>query len=396
MTTINIPKPLFIFVHGFLGDDSTFQSFPEHLNAYLPDIEIIRYPTFATRGLYKKSVKDFSEWLVDYVMRRQENEGRKERKVVFLAHSMGGLVCVDSLKRLARKGYVKGLEELEHSDEDTEQEDINEDEDLKEDLKEESGYQENLKEPIPNAGLDSSNEDNEDGQGSCTKNEKENGQAAMVNSEHFKPSSILTVIGIMAYDTPFFHLNSDLFSLTSLTRTVAPRLTTLVKAVSIAPRWAKIAFGAGAVIASVTAGDKLMSWSKTVISEHAQFLEPLLKEDMDTRSRRLEKLIIDMNVKFRCFYVRIPPLTAFTPNPYRTFINIPTPFPEILEPYFTPIPSTVDHPVEAHTHMFDSFSNEPNYMSLLDASVHELKRWLNDAKRVELNELEDSMETLEI
>ncbi|KAF8869632.1 hypothetical protein CPB84DRAFT_1914865 [Gymnopilus junonius] len=84
-----------IYIHGFQGNDTTFQSFPKHLQEYLEaripqhvDIKIQSslYPTYKSIKPISNATKNFLEWL----------STQPPGPVILLGHSMGGLLAADA------------------------------------------------------------------------------------------------------------------------------------------------------------------------------------------------------------------------------------------------------------------------------------------------------------
>jgi len=85
---------LVIYVHGFMGNDSSFRSFPAHVHHFLRDalsethvIHTKIYPRYKTYKSIDVARDNFSRWLVPH-------EG-PTTDVVLVGHSMGGLLAAD-------------------------------------------------------------------------------------------------------------------------------------------------------------------------------------------------------------------------------------------------------------------------------------------------------------
>ncbi|RKU47043.1 hypothetical protein DL546_008677 [Coniochaeta pulveracea] len=104
---------LLCFIHGFKGDDDTFQHFPDDLNQTLSSnlggdhIESIVYPKYETKGELAETTAAFLEWLKERVMevRKAHVEtpwppNDRHVGVILIAHSMGGFVAIDTLFRI--------------------------------------------------------------------------------------------------------------------------------------------------------------------------------------------------------------------------------------------------------------------------------------------------------
>ncbi|KAK8001189.1 hypothetical protein PG991_013411, partial [Apiospora marii] len=101
---------LLCFIHGFKGDDDTFQNFPldlkKEVSNKLPDhnVESVVFPKYETRGELKQSTELFLDWLKERVMdvRKEHSEkswppNDRSVGVILVAHSMGGFVAADAL-----------------------------------------------------------------------------------------------------------------------------------------------------------------------------------------------------------------------------------------------------------------------------------------------------------
>lgn len=87
-------KLLCIYVHGFMGNETSFRSFPAHVHnllaVLLSDSHAVHtkiYPRYRSRRNIQVARDDFSKWL-------EPHEG-ENTDVVLLGHSMGGLVCAE-------------------------------------------------------------------------------------------------------------------------------------------------------------------------------------------------------------------------------------------------------------------------------------------------------------
>ncbi|CAJ2507639.1 Uu.00g088250.m01.CDS01 [Anthostomella pinea] len=85
---------LIIYIHGFMGNDSSFQSFPAHVHKYLKlaladthHIHTKIYPKYKTYKAIDVARDNFSKWL--------EPHESPKTDVILVGHSMGGLLAAD-------------------------------------------------------------------------------------------------------------------------------------------------------------------------------------------------------------------------------------------------------------------------------------------------------------
>jgi len=98
---------LVVFIHGFMGSDSTFGLFPQCLKEVLSEsidsavTECIIYPKYDTEDEMADIVLEFTEWLKLFVLGREaanrDRGGTGKARVVLCGHSEGGLVAADAL-----------------------------------------------------------------------------------------------------------------------------------------------------------------------------------------------------------------------------------------------------------------------------------------------------------
>ncbi|RPA96900.1 hypothetical protein L873DRAFT_1810691 [Choiromyces venosus 120613-1] len=110
---------LLCFIHGFKGDDDTFDRFPFDLKALvghaLPQLNIVSvvYPRYETRGDLMACVAKFREWLQTRVIDLEVAAGTQSPTVdpsvrtVLVTHSMGGIVAADTLLSILDDQVVK-------------------------------------------------------------------------------------------------------------------------------------------------------------------------------------------------------------------------------------------------------------------------------------------------
>ncbi|KAI5924811.1 hypothetical protein F4810DRAFT_663461 [Camillea tinctor] len=87
-------KLLIIYIHGFMGNETSFQSFPAHVHKYLKlalsDTHVIHskiYPKYKTYKAIEVARDNFSRWLAPHESHKTD--------VVLVGHSMGGLLAAD-------------------------------------------------------------------------------------------------------------------------------------------------------------------------------------------------------------------------------------------------------------------------------------------------------------
>lgn len=85
---------LLIYVHGFMGNEMSFQSFPAHVHnvcaVTLAETHVVHtkiYPRYRSRKEISVAAESFSKWLSAHESPSTD--------VILLGHSMGGLVCAD-------------------------------------------------------------------------------------------------------------------------------------------------------------------------------------------------------------------------------------------------------------------------------------------------------------
>ncbi|KAF3311971.1 hypothetical protein TWF173_007643 [Orbilia oligospora] len=92
----NLRTLLCVFIHGFVGDETSFRSFPAHFHELLTilvqDTHVVHtkvYPKFKTRDKISIAVENFSQWLSQFTCSTTD--------IVLLGHSMGGLLAADAV-----------------------------------------------------------------------------------------------------------------------------------------------------------------------------------------------------------------------------------------------------------------------------------------------------------
>ncbi|KAI8908486.1 hypothetical protein EDD86DRAFT_18345 [Gorgonomyces haynaldii] len=104
-----MPKILVLFVHGFMGSETSFASFPldtlQMLREFhqIEDLEARVVPRFESKGDITKAVHSLHNWLLMNAT-MPEYEG-----VIIIAHSMGGLIGADALLKLLNQQQAFGI-----------------------------------------------------------------------------------------------------------------------------------------------------------------------------------------------------------------------------------------------------------------------------------------------
>nr|XP_031859184.1 uncharacterized protein CI109_005380 [Kwoniella shandongensis]KAA5526256.1 hypothetical protein CI109_005380 [Kwoniella shandongensis] len=108
---------LLVWVHGFKGNEVTFESFPDRICHLLRSthpslrVESRVFPAYQTRGELTAATLAFVDWLTELVVNLENDHGAGggagKAKVVLMGHSMGGLLIADAARDIAgntRKG----------------------------------------------------------------------------------------------------------------------------------------------------------------------------------------------------------------------------------------------------------------------------------------------------
>ncbi|ORY32635.1 hypothetical protein BCR39DRAFT_523294 [Naematelia encephala] len=103
---------LLVWVHGFKGNEVTFESFPDRLSHLLRQthvslrVESRVFPAYETRGELHAATLAFVDWLTGLVVELENDHGSGggagKAKIVLLGHSMGGLLLADAALDIAR------------------------------------------------------------------------------------------------------------------------------------------------------------------------------------------------------------------------------------------------------------------------------------------------------
>ncbi|KAI8070936.1 hypothetical protein BC940DRAFT_294795 [Gongronella butleri] len=187
-----------------------------------------------------------------------------------------------------------------------------------------------------------------------------------------------SILGLIAYDTPFYSVNHDAMSTTAMghverfsrfipesfggannanTRTVGASSSSASRttALTSGQKWGLLAGAVGAIgaaaVGAYVARDQISS-SLSDMYGHLEFVSVLM--DTNGLSARMKRLLQMPNIFFRCYYIKLPSTRL-----QRTFIALP---PADTSPYFEPIQMTkAESEVEAHTSIFDPRKNESYY-----------------------------------
>ncbi|KAB2569755.1 hypothetical protein DBV05_g11576 [Lasiodiplodia theobromae] len=87
-------KLLLVYIHGFMGDETSFQSFPAHVHnlvtVTLSETHVVHtkiYPKYRARNTIEYATEQFSKWLTPHA--------DADTDIILLGHSMGGLVSAE-------------------------------------------------------------------------------------------------------------------------------------------------------------------------------------------------------------------------------------------------------------------------------------------------------------
>lgn len=90
----NLRRVLLVYIHGFMGNETSFRSFPAHVHnlatVTLADTHVVHtkiYPRYQSRNSLEHARDNFSNWLAPH-----EDQWTD---VILLGHSMGGLLAAD-------------------------------------------------------------------------------------------------------------------------------------------------------------------------------------------------------------------------------------------------------------------------------------------------------------
>ncbi|KAI8052902.1 hypothetical protein BDF22DRAFT_685873 [Syncephalis plumigaleata] len=310
-----IKQLLLVFVHGFRGDDTTFEGFPERLRQVLTnslsgiDVDTAVYPQYQTRGDFTQAVSLFCQWLIDQTSERQRTT-KDPVHVILLGHSMGGLVATDAIDYFRTEAMAVC--------------------------------------PLPD--------------------------------------TLPIIIGLLAYDTPFFGLSAPFISRAAYSHvntwsdTVSSTAALLSSAALPAAkilagnRWKAAASGgilAAALVGTAFANRDKVREGVRWASEHLVFASTLMG-DVALR-QRMERLCSYPDLPFRCYYNVI----RSSSGDASTFIH--TPPSSVPSGRFIPIPSPSKDEIDAHTTMFSV--NNPTYYTIGDNTINFICDTVNTYKQ---------------
>lgn len=89
----------FVFVHGFMGSQRSFQQFPQDLKSEFKESSVLHYE-YETRGEWDSKVLQLTEYL--------KNLPQNASKII-IAHSMGGPLSVDAALRLGETANIRAI-----------------------------------------------------------------------------------------------------------------------------------------------------------------------------------------------------------------------------------------------------------------------------------------------
>ncbi|KAL5116436.1 hypothetical protein ACEQ8H_005672 [Pleosporales sp. CAS-2024a] len=111
----NLRRVLLVYIHGFMGNETSFRSFPAHVHnlvtVTLADTRVVHtklYPRYKSRNTLENARDNFSNWHVDVDSLPNHSPHEDQwTDVILLGHSMGGLLAADVA--LAFRHRIVGL-----------------------------------------------------------------------------------------------------------------------------------------------------------------------------------------------------------------------------------------------------------------------------------------------
>ncbi|KAJ1675466.1 hypothetical protein EV182_001207 [Spiromyces aspiralis] len=189
----------------YLGSENTFRDFPPRVQTTLTntlrdwDVEAKVYPMYETKGSLQDAVMSFSHWLVNevaHVFEVHASKGGADVVVVLLGHSMGGLLAADSaLLLMDNFRYVSDINCSQASPQATGYEYLDSSATLVTGPSPEQQRQQHYDLPSRQPGF------------------LPNGITPLCKSTMTpRPWCIAELAGVIAYDTPYYGINSELIS----------------------------------------------------------------------------------------------------------------------------------------------------------------------------------------
>ncbi|RKP37623.1 hypothetical protein BJ085DRAFT_30904 [Dimargaris cristalligena] len=345
---------LLVFIHGFRGNDFTFQDFPERLRTVLTnsmpafDVEAVIYPQYKTQGDLHQATLQFCAWLQDLVVQHRKESFEGEILIALVGHSMGGLLA-------PHRAAIIGL----------------------------------IAYDSPFYGVNAS---------LWTDAALERATEVSQQVNQYLPALTTAVPAL----TSLWNLRPNA-SGTTATATAAAAGAGAARAATVAApqqasrwggmgKWGAIAVGglvASAAAAAVTYSqrDQIQS-GISYITSHLEFVGALVRPDQ--LAQRIQRVLaLQPNVQFHCYYNELerrttPPPSSSSSNPQgrnsgngprmasltatRTFIGLP---PAEAKPYFTPMPAEAKDEIDAHVSIFNPAVNS-HYYALGDAAIKRL------------------------
>ncbi|ORX55732.1 hypothetical protein DM01DRAFT_1335124 [Hesseltinella vesiculosa] len=184
-----------------------------------------------------------------------------------------------------------------------------------------------------------------------------------------------SIVGLIAYDTPFYSVNPDSISTTAMghverfsryipdtglfggndTQSRGRNVISRSPSMTSGQRWGMLAGAVGALgaaaVGAYIARDQISSALSDAYGQ-VEFVSTLM--DTEGLKERVKKLLQVPDLLFHCYYVKLP-----TRQHQRTFIQLP---PSDTTTFFTPIAMQhAESEVEAHTTIFDPVKNDQYY-----------------------------------
>ncbi|CAG8467880.1 596_t:CDS:2 [Ambispora gerdemannii] len=324
---------LLIFIHGFKGDDQTFQDFPVRLATTMgnqPNLtaKSIVYKKYETRGHLAQAVDAFCLWLDTEVKAHEEEKIQIDGENVFapvwvclFGHSMGGIIAADAVLKYRRLGAENSPKIIGLLAYDT-----------------------------PYYGLEYDMMNTVYTRATEYKNQIEN------------TVSMVTAGAVLAQSFWGGKNKEETKSSTSETKTAKPSNGFGVL------KWGAAALAVGAVGTMTYRHKEKVGAGMDWVSSHLEFVSALIRKD--ELKKRLDELMQDPDIIFHCYYTLIPPRVFGGTS--KTFIALP---PNHMRKYFSPYECDVDSEIDAHTTMFDPKTNH-NYYTLAEMTSRQLLKIL--------------------